>query len=158
MMRAARRHQPSGGAGWRALCGGVLALLLTWAASGCTPLYLPPVPAELPPIPPRIRIAEARIDHLGGVPAAVFTPREVPNEGWLQVQWFPPAGGAVASASVWLDRESVGRVVRVPFPADVPRERAGRWRAVLSMDGRVLRQLEWNEDGAGSWPAPRSDP
>lgn len=132
--------------------------LLAWlsliALCACTPLYLPPVPAELPPLEPRTRIADARIDRTGGSPTVVFRPREVSEEGWLAVQWFGPAGGAVASASVWLDASSVDRAVRVRFPGDVARDRAGRWRAVLSMDGRVLRQVEWNETGAGTSPAP----
>lgn len=139
----------------RALRTALVAAALSVPAA-CTPLYVPPVPQELPPIPPRTRIAETRVDRLGGVPTVVFTPRQVPREGWLSVQWFGPTGGVVASESVWLDASSVDRVVRIAFPADVPRDRAGRWRAVLSMDGRVLRQVEWNEDGAGSTPAPSS--
>ena len=123
-----------------------LVLAVSLLAAGCTPLYLPPVPSQLPELEPRTRIAEARVDRLGGTPAVVFTPREVPEEGWLQVQWYPPAGGVVASDSVWLDASSVDRVVRVAFPEDVPRDRGGVWRAILSFDGRILRQVEWEED------------
>ena len=132
-------------------------LLLVLVLSSCTPLYVPPVPGDLPPIHRQTRIADARVDRLGGTPAVVFEPREVAEEGWLAVQWFPPAGDAVASASVWLDAASIGHAVRVPFPEDVPREREGRWRAVLSADGRVLRQVEWNESGAGVLPAPAEE-
>lgn len=132
----------------RRLRGGAARLLLavTLVAAGCTPLYVPPVPAQLPALEPRTRIAAARVDRLGGVPTVAFTPREVPEEGWLQVQWYPPAGDEVASASVWLDASSVDRVVRIPFPEDVSRDRGGVWRAVLSFDGRILRQVAWEED------------
>lgn len=121
----------------------VLAAAATLAA--CTPLYLPPVPDALPVLEPRLRLADVRVDRLGGTPALVFVPAEVPAPGWAAVQWFPPTGAEVASTSVWLDEDRVDHVVRVPFPADVERADAGRWRAVLSFDGRVLRQLEWQE-------------
>lgn len=111
----------------------------------CTPLYLPPVPSELPAIEPRLRLTDVRVDRLGGTPALVFVAAEVPAPGWAAVQWFAPTGAAVASGSVWLDEGRVGHVVRVPFPMDVERRDEGRWRAVLSFGNRVLRQVEWQE-------------
>ncbi len=128
----------------RARRGG-LALALAVALAACTPLYLPPVPEPMPTLEPRLRLDEIRIDRLAGAPALAFVPREVPEPGWAAVQWFPPSGAEVASASVWLDGERVGYVVRLAFPDDVARERAGRWRAVLSFGGRIVRQLEWTE-------------
>lgn len=125
---------------------GLLAALAAAATvPACTPLYLPPVPSELPAIEARLRVVDVRVDRLGGIPALVFVPAEVPTPGWAAVQWYPPTGGEVASASVWLDDDRVGHVVRVAFPGDVEREDEGRWRAVLSFGGRVLRQLEWQE-------------
>jgi hypothetical protein len=120
--------------------------LLALAPLGCTPLFLPPVPAELPPIEPRLRLREVRVDRPdGGRPSLALVPREVPDPGWLAVQWYPPSGAAVAEGSVWLDADQVDRVVRLAFPEDVARQRAGRWRAVLTFDGAVLRQVEWEE-------------
>jgi hypothetical protein len=121
------------------------AALLSLAAPACRPLYLPPVPATLPPFEDELRLAEVRIERTGGTVRLAFVPERVPDEGWAAVQWFPPAGGEVASASVWLDAGTIGRTVRVAFPPDVARDRAGRWRAVLSFGGRVVRQLEWSE-------------
>ncbi len=123
----------------------VAVALLSLAAAACRPLYLPPVPAELPPFGEELRLAEVRIERTAGVVRLAFVPERVPDEGWAAVQWFPPAGGEVASASVWLDAGTIGRTVRVSFPPDVARDRPGRWRAVLSFDGRVVRQLEWRE-------------
>lgn len=122
-----------------------LALAALAGTPACTPLYLPPVPQQLPALEPRLRLREVRVDRLGGEPALVFVAAEVPRPGWAAVQWFPPSGPEVASVSVWLDQEAVGRVTRVPFPEDVTRARSGRWRAVLSFGDRIVRQLEWDE-------------
>lgn len=127
------------------LRGALVGVALAWLAVGCTPLYLPPVPSELPVIEARLRLDDVRVDRLGGVPAVAFVPAEVPEPGWIAVQWFPPSGGEVGSGSVWLDAGRVGRVLRLPFPDDVPRERDGRWRALLSFEGEIVRQLEWRE-------------
>ncbi len=122
-----------------------LALAALAASPACTPLYLPPVPQQLPTLETRLRLRDVRVDRLGGQPGLAFVAAEVPTPGWAAVQWFPPSGGEVASASVWLDDASLGRVTRVPFPDDVARERPGRWRAVLSFGDRIVRQLEWDE-------------
>lgn len=112
---------------------------------GCRPLFVPGVPERLPPFAEELRIAEARIVTLGEHLDVVFVPERVPRAGWLAVQWFPPAGAEAASASTWLSPQRVGRTVRIRLPDDVAREPAGRWRAVLSFEGRIVRQLEWSE-------------
>jgi hypothetical protein len=122
------------------------AACLCLASVACTPLYLPPVPERLPPLEARLRLRDVRIDHVDqGNPSLVLVPREVPTPGWMAVSWYPPTGAAVAENSVWLDADRVGHAIRVPFPDHVSREPAGRWRAVLTFDGRVLRQVEWKE-------------
>ena len=116
--------------------------------AACTPLYLPPVPDSMPAIEPTLLLSEVRVETSsapGAAPTVTFVVDDLPGAGFVAVQWFPPTGGEVASASVWLDDESLGRTVRVPFPDDVARERDGRWRAVLSWDGRVVRQVDWTE-------------
>lgn len=129
----------------RRLLAALAAVAVAASVAACTPLYLPPVPSELPALESRLRLENVRIDRLGGTPAVLFVPREVPAPGWAAVQWYPPTGGEVASASVWLSEDRVDHVVRVAFPGDVDRDADGRWRAVLSFGGRVLRQLEWRE-------------
>jgi|OM-RGC.v1.026426421 hypothetical protein len=131
------------------LLRGCLLTLSVVTLTACMPLFLPPVPAELPTIEPRLRVGEAEIAWHEGEPTVMLQIREIEREGWLALQWFPPSGGEVASASVWLDATLVGTELTVPFPVGVPRERSGRWRVVVSWDGAFVRQLEWNEP-AGS--------
>lgn len=113
--------------------------------TGCVPLFLPPVPSSLPEIEPKLLVRDVRVVREDGVPVVAFTLRSLPAEGWMAVQWFPPAGGEVASASVWLAPEDVGREIRAGFPRDVDRAQEGRWRVVLSWDGVFVRQREWSE-------------
>ncbi len=129
--------------------GALFALVAAASLVGCTPLFVPPVPADLPEIPPRLRVADARLERLEGRPALRLTVREVPRDGWLAVQWFPPAGFEVASASVWLADDDAGRTVTLRLPDDVGPLRDGRWRVVVSWEGTYVRQLEWREPAGG---------
>ncbi len=117
--------------------------------AGCMPLFVPPVPDSLPAIEPRLRLSDVTLVRLEGEPGVRFEVSEVPVEGWLAFQWFPPAGGEVASSSVWLSVDEVGRMVWSPVPARTGERQAGRWRVVLSWQGEYVRQLEWIEP-AGS--------
>lgn len=138
MSRAHARNVRAGHAWWAVLLVAVM-------ASGCRPLFVPAVPADLPPFPNELRLSEIRLAADGDRVEVAFVADAVPAPTWVSVQWFPPAGRAVASASVRLTEASVGRDLRMGFPDDVARARAGVWRAVLSADGRILRQLEWTE-------------
>lgn len=114
------------------------AALLLGTLSACTPLYLPPVPERIEPT--------ARLDVRAtgsseeGRPAVEVALREVPQPGWLAVQWFSPRNLEVASQSVRIDGESGGQVVTFRLPADVE-SASGRWRAILSKDGQFVRQV-----------------
>lgn len=123
---------------------GLAAAAALLAASACAPLYLPPVPRDLPPLESELRLSDARVDATEAAVEVSWIPQEVEAAGWLDVQWFPPAGGAVASESVWLSPEEEGARQALRLPPEVSR-RAGRWRAILSFEGRVLRQLDWTE-------------
>lgn len=117
------------------------ALLLTAAlvtVAGCTPLYLPPVPEALE-MEPRFEL-EARGVVEQGRPVIRIELLNVPAEGWLAVQWFSPANREAASESLWLEPGDEGRVVRFSLPEDVEPV-PGRWRALLSRDAVLLRQL-----------------
>ena len=126
----------------RRLVAAALALLL----AACTPLYLPPVPSDaLAPVP-SFRLRGASV--LEVVAAAdgeatlrlTLTADEVPEGGWLALQWFGPSGAARASDSLWFEPEDVGRARRWDAPPQLRLE-PGEWRAVLSWRGRVVRQL-----------------
>lgn len=135
-----RRHRPRR---WSSITA---SLALAGLLGACTPLYLPPVPPQLPEVEPRLNLRDARIEvRPDGRVRAAWIPEGVTRAGWLDVQWFPPAGGAVASESVWLAAEDEGQRQAVFLPEEVEL-RPGRWRAVLSFDDRILRQLAWQ------WP------
>lgn len=115
-----------------ALYAGLLAL------SSCQPLYIPPVPAPLE-LPERLVLdAHGEIDDER--PRIVIELLNVPNEGWLAVQWFGPANRELASESAWVTPADENSILILRLPAEVE-ALEGRWRAVLSMNERVLRQL-----------------
>lgn len=119
-----------------------LALLL----GACAPLYVPLVPGDTLTPEPTFRLrGDALLEVVTGADdAATLLLRvradEVPEAGWLAVQWFGPAGGARASDSLWFETDDVGRERLWPAPPQL-RVSAGEWRAVLSWQGRVVRQL-----------------
>jgi hypothetical protein len=118
----------------------VALLLVTLAA--CSPLYLPLVPGDALVAEPRLRLlGESVLDVADdGALRLDLTLAEVPREGWLAIQWFGPAGGVVASDSVWLDRDDAGRSLTVAPPAATTL-RSGEWRAVVSWYGELVRQF-----------------
>jgi hypothetical protein len=122
----------------RALLAGILAGLVA-----CTPLYLPPGPGDALVAESRMRLeGTSRLAASAHGPGLLLTldVAEVPEEGWLAVQWFPPSGGVIASESLWLTPADAGtsRTIRPPDDLEL---RAGEWRAVVSWYGRVVRQF-----------------
>lgn len=116
------------------------ALLLSGASvmAGCTPLYLPPVPEPLE-VAPRFDLeAVALVEE--GRPVLRIELLEVPAAGWLAVQWFSPANREAASESLWVEPGDEGRVLQASLPQDVEPV-SGRWRAVVSRDGVLVRQV-----------------
>lgn len=143
-----RRPLPAGGAADRVTgstrrCRLPLATLLATGLlllTACQPLYIPAVPTPLE-LPERLEL-DARADLDGQRPRITIELLNVPADGWLAVQWFAPSNLEAASESVWIaPADENGRVV-LQLPSDVD-ARSGRWRAVLSMNGRVLRQLSF---------------
>ena len=114
----------------------VIAALLPLCS--CTPLYIPPVPAPLE-LPERHEIdAAAQLD--AGRPRLRIELLNVIEPVWLAVQWFSPANVEAASESVWVTPADEGSSFSLRLPDDVEAD-AGRWRALISADGRVLRQV-----------------
>lgn len=115
-----------------------LALVL---ASSCMPLYIPPVPAEVPAPEPIQVLGQSRLELQGDELVAVLEIENVDEPGWLSFQWYDPTLRQVASDSVWLEaREApIRQLVGMPRHVGlVP----GTWRVVVAFEGRVLRQLE----------------
>jgi len=114
--------------------------------SACMPLFVPPVPNDALVAAPAWRLAgdaELRATVWEGEPRlrVRFRFEAVATDAWVAVQWFGPTGGERASVAVWVAHGDEGR----PFAVDLPDDVAispGPWRALISVDGRVLRQLD----------------
>jgi hypothetical protein len=114
--------------------------------AACTPLFVPPVPRDALVAAPAWRLAgdaELRAASFAGGPRlrVRFRFEAVAADAWVAVQWFGPTGGERASAAVWVARGDEGRPFAIDLPADVALT-PGAWRALISVDGRVLRQLD----------------
>ena len=115
------------------------------ALSACTPLYVPLIPSDMLTPEPAFRLhGDALLELAGTAEAPILTLRlraaEVPGPGWLAVQWFGPSGPALASDSLWFDADEVDVARSVTAPEHLTL-RPGEWRAVLSWQGRLVRQL-----------------
>ena len=122
------------------------AAALALVVAACTPLYLPPVPSDRLEATPSFRLRgesalEVVSDGEGGRSLRLtLVVDEVPEGGWLALQWFGPSGAARASDSLWFEPEDVGSARRWDAPPQLA-VTAGEWRAVLSWQGRLVRQL-----------------
>ena len=116
--------------------GAVLACLLT----SCTFLYIPPV---LPS-----QTFEETLDLNGSAGLRTvqdrlelsLTLKTIPKDGWLAVQWFGPTNKPLSSDSQWISKEDVGFSALYTLPGKHPLA-AGDWRAVVSFEGKLLRQF-----------------
>jgi hypothetical protein len=123
-------------------------LLVAVLVTACVPLFLPPVPRDglTPEAAWRVH-GDAGLEVLVGAGGAArglrltFTLVEVPEAAWLALQWFGPTGGERASDARWVSPEDVGRPLVWEAPAGLELV-AGRWRAVLSVGDRLLRQFD----------------
>ena len=107
----------------------------------CTFLYLPP---ELP-----VQTISETFDISGSsgltyensqLELSVLL-RNVPNEGWLVVQWYAPSSKEAASDSLWIEQRDEGLAQTFTLP-QVPSR--GEWRAVVSFEEKLLRQFSFN--------------
>lgn len=125
---------------WLAAVVAIVALV------ACTPLFLPPVPSDPLAALPAWRLAgdaELRAPAVDGTPRLRLRFRfdAVAWDAWVAVQWFGPTGGERASTALWVTPADVGRPFTVDAPADLEIT-PGAWRALISVDGRVVRQLD----------------
>ena len=121
------------------------ALLLGLVLGACAPLYVPLIPGEMLVPEPAFRLhGDARLEHHEGPDGHVLTLHlladEIPGPGWLAVQWFGPSGPARASESLWFEPDDVGAQRTLSAPEHLELH-PGEWRAVLSWQGRLVRQL-----------------
>ena len=131
----ARSSRRSGSSG---LVKALASVLLALTLGSCSPLYIPPVPAPLE-LEERTGVdAVARLG--GGRPLVLLELTSVVEPVWMAVQWFTPGNAEAASASVWVTPADEGTELSLALPDDVE-VTPGRWRAVISAEDRVLRQV-----------------
>src|SRR5690606_14894851 len=125
----------------RARSGALAAAGMVAALVGCMPLYAPLV-HENPAVATGSHLDDSSTVVLdGGRPRLMLSlvPGDsMPADGaWLAVQWFGPSNTLLASDSQWVDGGDPQALV-FELPADVSVE-PGEWRAVVSLDGVLLR-------------------
>lgn len=116
-------------------------LLLCLTLGGCTFTYTPPVPRSYD-LAPTLRLSGA--SDLTRQPEGLrlrLVVVEVPEADWLAVQWFDPRNDEVASESVWLEPDTTFSYDL--FLPDNITVVPGQWRAVVSYQGRIVRQLSF---------------
>lgn len=123
----------------------VALLVLTSVLPACMPLYVPLVPDEMLTAEPAFRLhGDLRLEHERRADASALVlhlrAAEVPEAGWLAVQWFGPSGPARAGESLWFEPDDVGEARELATPAQLTLG-PGEWRAVLSWRGQLVRQV-----------------
>jgi hypothetical protein len=115
-----------------------LAFGLSLLLSSCTFLYLPP---ELPiqSIPEVFDISgSSGLSYKNNELELSVLLRNVPQQGWLAVQWYAPNSKQVNSDSIWIERRDEGLTQTFTLP-QIPSR--GEWRAVVSFEEKLLRQF-----------------
>lgn len=125
----------------------LVSLALALALSACRPLYVPLVPKPVP-VPQLARLGDgSSLQFVDGTLRLHVVLADIPQAGWLAVQWFAPDGAQAASDSVWVAPGDVGEGRTLTLPARV-KPTAGEWRAVVSLRGDLLRQFRASVAGA----------
>lgn len=130
----------------------MLRLLIVCAAlsslSACTLGYVPLVP-QRHELEPQLDLSRSPgLEPVGGRLYLTLSLTTIPDEDWLMVQWFL-GNREMASESRWVAPEDEGERLVMPLPDDIELQ-AGRWRAMVSFQGRVARQFSYDvpaEDG-----------
>lgn len=119
-------------------------LAVTVALAACRPLYLPLIP-DPPPYESGVRVAsfQAEPDSTGR-PRLELSLTDLKEAGWLAVQWLAPSGREMASESSWVEpvEEGVTPLTVFVLPDDISLT-PGEWRAVVSINGQLLRQFRF---------------
>ncbi len=117
----------------------ILALLSLITLSACTFTYLPPIPQVQTRTPQLEFAAESGLKFETEL-SLQLSLRTIPESGWLAVQWFSPRNKELASDSIWLEPEDAGSTREIFLPADIALT-PGRWRALVSFKGQIVRQF-----------------
>ena len=125
--------------------GLVVTLGVLLLCSSCTFMYVPLIPAN-----PQMRDARFLLSDSKGLSLEEeqlrldVTITEIPKSDWLAVQWFNPLSKEIASDSKWLEvpdaSSSESKEISFILPKDIA-VTPGYWRAVISYQGRLIRQF-----------------
>lgn len=118
-----------------------LCLLVLLVLTSCSYTYLPPVPASaISERPTRLVLSSAsRLSFANQRLELQIIVLELPQEGWLELQFFDPFATEIGSASYYMKQEDIGKV-RYLYPANKVQEN-GTYRAIASFKGVILRQF-----------------
>jgi len=113
--------------------------------TSCTFMYVPFIPDN-----PQMREARFLMSESEGLSVEAeqlrldINVKEIPESDWLAVQWFSPLSKEVASESKWLEvseeNDTSGQSLSFNLSTDVTLT-PGYWRAVVSYQGRLIRQF-----------------
>lgn len=121
-------------------------LLSLLALSGCAFTYTPLVREARTPDPRLTVLRESGLVQADGALELTLALRSVPEADWLAVQWFDPSNSEVAAESVWLEPAAATQSLELALPSRVVLQN-GLWRAVVSYQGRLIRQFSATVSG-----------
>lgn len=118
-----------------------ICLIALLALTGCSYTYLPPVPASaISERPTRLVLSSAsQLSFDNQRLEMQLIVLQLPQEGWLELQFFDPFGTEIGSASKYLKQDDIGKV-RYLYPASKVQEN-GTYRAIASFKGVIVRQF-----------------
>lgn len=122
----------------------VITLLVLLLFTSCTFMYVPFIPDNPQARAPRFLLSDSQGLRVEAEQLQLdMTIQEIPESDWLAVQWFSPLSKEVASDSKWLEvieDSGVAQNVNFELPKDITLT-PGYWRAVVSYQGRLIRQF-----------------
>ncbi len=114
--------------------------LLFITLTSCTLLYIPPV-LETQELPEKLNIDGSRGLFLDQDKLVLSLKlNQIPQEGWLMVQWFSDTLVEAASDAQWIDASQEGLQLNYLLPAQVELSE-GTWRTVVSFQNKLIRQF-----------------
>lgn len=106
----------------------------------CTPLFVPPL-RQTTAAPVTLDLAgSAGLRRRGEGLELSLQLSQVPEAGWLAVQWYSPTNRLLTSESKWIEPNDVGLSLSYVLPARFGLA-PGDWRAVVSSEDAFLRQF-----------------
>jgi hypothetical protein len=114
--------------------------LLLITLTSCTLLYIPPV-LETQELPVKLNIDGSKGLFLDQDKLVLSLKlNQIPQEGWLMIQWFSDTNVEAASDAQWIQASQEGLQVYYLLPSQVALTE-GTWRTVVSFQDKLIRQF-----------------